>query len=368
MDISVIVPLFKGNKYIANIVDMVENNYTYAMSNGKQFDIEIIFVNDCPDEKIDAISSKYVDIRYVANDKNHGIHQTRINGIKLSKAEYIHMLDQDDIIDKEFYYTQLDSVGNADVVVCNGLYRGKKLIFDKEKDCFNKEELIKTGNKIVSPGQTIVKKNAIPNEWYENPLQNSGCDDWLLWILMVFRKRTFSYNSKVLYLHVEDGNNQSFCWDKMSVSLREIEKIINNQDVDKEIKEQSLKCIDKFIFDYNSFHAFEIAWGKISLEKLRCYLKENGIKTIAIYGYGNIGKKIVATLKLCKVKIWAIDRDLRYVEEEIKVYRPEDRMPETDLMIITPIRGGEEIRQRMTQNLDIKHICAVKEFIELLYL
>lgn len=364
MDISVIVPLYKGNKYISDIVNMVEKNYTYAMSQGMKLEIEVVFINDYPDEKLEEVSSRFVGVRYSINENNSGIHQTRINGIKLSTATYIHMLDQDDSISEDFYFSQMATNGSADVVVCNGIYRGKKLIFEETVNSFNKEDLINKGNKIVSPGQTLVKKSAIPDAWYENPVQISGCDDWLLWILMVYENASFAYNPNISYIHVEDGNNQSFHWDKMSASLKEIKEILSKQNAEDALKEQSLKCIDKFIYDYDSFYAFEKEWNSIDREQIRRFLDTNKIHTVAIYGYGNIGRKIVATLKDCGVNIWAIDRDLRYVDEDIAIYRPDDELPQADLMVVTPLRGADEIKLQMSKCIDANCICTVKEFFE----
>ena len=47
--ISIIVPIYKGEKYINKIIQSVENNYSYCTANGMDVKIEIIFVNDSPE-------------------------------------------------------------------------------------------------------------------------------------------------------------------------------------------------------------------------------------------------------------------------------------------------------------------------------
>ncbi len=351
-DISVIVPLYQGNKYIKQIIEMVEKG-SYSM--------ELIFINDYPNEQVEELYSDKIKVRYFYNQENRGIHQSRILGVKKATGSYIHMLDQDDLIEDNFYKTQMETIQDADVVVCNGYYRGKKLIFEKERTEINSKEFYTKGNIIISPGQTLIKRDAISKEWLEDSLQNSGCDDWFLWILMVYNEMDFAYNSEIAYIHVEDGNNQTFHWDKMRDSLKEIRarlEVLSN--VDKEQKQQTLKCIDKFIFDYDSFYKFDSEWKCIDKEQLKNYLKINELQTVAIYGYGNIGRKVAKTLQMCGMNVWAIDRDVRYIEEDISIYRPEDKLPSADLIIVTPLRGQDEICQWCEKQLNIKRIISLE--------
>ena len=362
--ISIVVPLYKGNKYIEGIIIMLESNYKYLQKNGFTVTIECIFVNDFPEERVIERYSNFIEIRYLYHTKNNGIHKSRVDGITVANGTYIHMLDQDDIITEEYYFHQLKTMGEADIVVCNGCYHGNKLIFESNMKEFNKTILINHGNKIISPGQTLIKKNSIPTDWMENIVQNSGCDDWLLWILMIYEDASFSYNSQLSYCHIEDGNNQSSHWDKMSLSLKEIKTILTKQTIaNEEIKMQSLKCIDKFIYDYEAFYQFEKTWRNIDEKQIKKFLSENDIKRIAVYGYGNIGKQIVHVLKKYDSNIWAMDRDFRYVDEEVRIYRPEDMIPEVDLMIVTPLRGREQIKSYLGEKKEIKDSWRLEDFL-----
>ena len=47
MDVSVIIPIYKGNGYIESLLNKIEKNYQES-----QKEIEVIFVNDYPDEEI----------------------------------------------------------------------------------------------------------------------------------------------------------------------------------------------------------------------------------------------------------------------------------------------------------------------------
>ena len=45
MDVSVIVPFYKGNKYINNILRMVKEN----VANANEIKVEVVVVNDSPE-------------------------------------------------------------------------------------------------------------------------------------------------------------------------------------------------------------------------------------------------------------------------------------------------------------------------------
>lgn len=364
IDISVIIPLYKGGKYIKAIVDMMEKSFDYAEHNQRKLKMELIFINDYPEEKFDEIRSQKLRISYIYNNKNMGIHASRIIGIHAALGIYIHMLDQDDIIKENFYISQLQCIENREAVVCNGVYRTNKFIFEPEMSEIDENLFISKGCQIISPGQVLVRKNSIPQAWIKNIIQNSGCDDWLLWILMVYQGSKFSYNSEMAYIHVEDGNNQSFHWDRMSISLAEIKNIVQNQKIEDELKIQTLNCINKFICDYDKFYKFDVLWNKISKEQFIEYFETQNIKTIGIYGYGNIGKKIIKTFQKCELSIWTIDRDVRYIEQDIKIYRLTEKLPNADLIIVTPLRGGEELKSKL-RNVSQTEVMLIDEFISM---
>ena len=113
MDVSVIIPIYKGNGYIESLLNKIEKNYQES-----QKEIEVIFVNDYPDEEIIVI------------------HQTRINGLKKALGKYILFLDQDDEISDFFIKSQLEHIGNADLCIANGIMEsenGKCLIYKNQK-------------------------------------------------------------------------------------------------------------------------------------------------------------------------------------------------------------------------------------------
>lgn len=217
MDISVIVPIYKGNKYISFIQQMVNDNVVDAKKNGLDLQVELIFVNDYPDEPLvcdKSLSSGY-KVKIIENDRNSGIHKTRVNGLLQASGSYILFLDQDDEISKNCLYSQYDAIGNNDIVVGNGyreingkykkIYRSIK----KQKLSCVEKYFIKAANQIVSPGHCLIKRESIPNEWYEYIITNNGGDDLFLWLLMFENKKKFCINQDCIYKHIDTGINLS---------------------------------------------------------------------------------------------------------------------------------------------------------------
>ena len=84
MKISVITPIYKGQKYINRLISMMYSNYMQFIS--KKFNdisVEYILVNDSPDKKINM--DKHMDI---FNNKQKGnvlVKQKNINYMLLKK-------------------------------------------------------------------------------------------------------------------------------------------------------------------------------------------------------------------------------------------------------------------------------------------
>lgn len=253
MTISIIVPVYIGEKYIPNIIASYEKNI-------EKLDIsilvELIIVNDYPGTDIaltvDAELSKYENDRFkvvcINNNVNSGIHASRINGVKAAVGEYVLFLDQDDKIADNYLESQIARIGMADVVVSNGiaeLKTGNKMLFKYEI----MQETVKSlwfnavfGCRIISPGQCMIRKSSIPVQWLQNPLRENGADDYLLWLMMLSQKKKIVINRDLLYVHCYTGNNTSLDITRMNHSVAEILKIAKDTGI---VKSRYLKMIEK---------------------------------------------------------------------------------------------------------------------------
>ena len=110
-DISVIIPVYNGEKYIKKCLDSVLNQ--------SKKELEIIIVNDGSSDKTEEIIKEYKDkrIKYFKNT-NHGIGYSRNFGIEKSKSKYITFLDSDDYMDKDECKLLYEKTINDDLDIC----------------------------------------------------------------------------------------------------------------------------------------------------------------------------------------------------------------------------------------------------------
>lgn len=234
MDISIITPIYNGNKYLRNYIEKING----ACENKK--DVEVIFVNDSPliELELDTKSIRNFKYKIIHNMKNEGIQKSRINGLNEAIGKYIIFLDQDDEITKEALVTQFEMAEktNADLIIGNGYFEdvnGLHLIYEnKFSQNFSKRKkpYVKARDFIVSPGQCLIKKDSIPEEWKKNILKQNGTDDFLLWLLMFNKKRKVCCNYNLVYIHKYTKENLSSNLDKMYKSQIELLKILKNID------------------------------------------------------------------------------------------------------------------------------------------
>lgn len=234
MLISIIVPFYKGNKYLNQIERMVKANAENLSA--KDF-LELIIVNDSPSVPFEEHKFSLIgySLKVVKNEVNSGIHKARVNGIKAASGDYILMLDQDDLIRDNCIASHMKHIGNADVSVSDGYKRngainvpiyGSSSQHNKVKRLF---WYLYLENRILSPGQCLIKRTAIPEDWCDMIMMENGADDMLLWVIMLDRKASFILNRDYLYVHVFTGENVSNDELKMSKSTYEMLDIMETK-------------------------------------------------------------------------------------------------------------------------------------------
>lgn len=90
--VSIIVPVYKAEPYIAETIEMVKRQ-TYK-------EWELILVDDCSPDNSAGMIAKYADgerIRLIRKEKNEGAARARNTGTALAQGRYIAFLDADDI-------------------------------------------------------------------------------------------------------------------------------------------------------------------------------------------------------------------------------------------------------------------------------
>lgn len=267
MKISIIVPFYKGNQFIPNLLKMVQKlvNALELTIN----DLELILVNDSPSNDIIFPNANLnFKIKKIKNITNVGIHKSRINGLRRAEGEFIIFLDQDDELLTSNYKRQykLINQNNLDIVVGNALYDfpQKKVKLYKSLRQMNylikEDTFINIRDVIASPGQCIIRRKAIPSKWIEHPMNINGADDWLLWLLLFDNGVNFACNDDIVYHHKSTlAGNLSFDLDSMYSSCHEMLAILDKIGYAKEKKERLKESIRfKYLKDTNQLNLAEI--------------------------------------------------------------------------------------------------------------
>jgi len=350
--ISVIVPIYMGKQYIDRIIQMVEENSKKAREIQECL-IELIFVNDFPIEQLEIQESKEISIKLIINSKNQGIHASRVNGLKASNGEFVLFLDQDDIIDSRYIKKQLAGIGNADAIVCNARQNDTMMYFNEESYC-NVTNLRKyfVRNQIVSPGQVLIRKAAIPNVWKDSILAHNGSDDYFLWILMLAANRKFAVNKEVLFEHVITGNNTSCNTEGMNKSILDVCYYLEKNNV--------ISADDSMIIRQNNLRYQQGKYYKYTdlmdkwMEKLEngdslnTFFSERKYSNIAIYGMGILGRHLKQQLGGTDIRIqYIIDKRKDLIRSEIQVINLGENMSDIDAIIVTPFDEFENIKEEL---------------------
>jgi len=242
LGISIIVPFYYGNKYIDSIYRCVQKIYEELGDRT----IQLIIVNDSPEVNVNKpmFSCDY-QLKIVNNEKNSGIQYSRVRGLEYATEELIQYLDQDDELIPEKYATQIDLIDGVDIVVGNGVNVGsnhRKILYKNKREMdilLTESNFIRGRNFIRSPGQCLIKKNAIPEYWKKNIMKKNGADDWFLWLLMLDMSCKLRANETVIYLHNEQGEeNLSKNLENMRASSLEMCDLL---DLNKEYSSAKVK-------------------------------------------------------------------------------------------------------------------------------
>ena len=173
--ISVIIPVYKVEKYLEKCVDSVINQ-TYD-------NLEIILVDDgspdnCP-KMCDEYAKKDKRIK-VIHKENGGVGSARNKGIEKSTGEYITFVDSDDWLEKNFIQEMLFIINKykVDYVTCGyyRVYENKKEIINgnleeiviDSKEYVNKLLNVQNGYGFVH--MKLIKKTKISNLRFEEKL------------------------------------------------------------------------------------------------------------------------------------------------------------------------------------------------------
>ncbi len=270
--ISVIIPFYHGNAYINGLLAILQKNDELLRAETKQ-SMEVVIVNDSPDEKVllEPFETA-MQIRVVENEVNIGIHRSRVHGLEEAQGEYIFFLDQDDTIEDRFAVSQYQAIGDCDFVIANGWMRmadgETKPIYATEamqKRCLALKTYYYYSNLIISPGQVLMKKDAVPQAWKTDILKRNGADDCYLWLLLLESGAVGAINTEQLYTHVYTGSNTSLDVKEMMHSNLEVISFMKGKSSKRYLR--AMKRRSEYYGNYKSSLGYKLKYLDVGIHR-----------------------------------------------------------------------------------------------------
>ncbi len=371
--ICIIIPIYHGDQYIADLIRMFDCSAILLHQYHPDVNVHLCFVNDSPERELSIY--KFVlseEISYTAlNPGMHqGIHGTRLYGLNHTVSDYVLFFDQDDTLERNYLlsqYEKLELTGDDfGGVVCNGIYRGNRLIYSESRPMemtFDRKALLEKQWNPLSPGQVLLKRKSIPTElWGRYILKHNLTDDWLLWFLMTHQGCRFQLNREVLYNHCENGTNSSLNWKEMGESRKELLEVLKQLKVlTKDEEEAFQERTDKYLRKYEKYIRLDELLEKtdrdLLIREIRYRMQD---QKVAIYGLGVYGQSLFALLDDAGVEVsFCIDQHAGAIQDTaIPIFENyTDLLPQTDLIIVTPLFAYEEI---LATNLKCFQGCIIR--------
>ena len=110
--VSVIMPAYRCADTVGQAIDSVLR---------QDVPLELIVVNDCSPDDLDAVLKPYADdprFHYVQNECNSGAAASRNRGVSLARGKYAAFLDADDWWDDDKLKKQLEVLKKTGAVLC----------------------------------------------------------------------------------------------------------------------------------------------------------------------------------------------------------------------------------------------------------
>lgn len=116
------------------------------------------------------------------------------------------------------------------------------------------------------------------------------------------------------------------------------------------------KLIEKYILSEKHRILFQLMsiWVKVKQERasLPEYFHHNGMRNIAIYGFGAVGQLLKNELKGSDISAtYIIDRNTNSWSAEDKIYTPDDELPDVDAIVVTAVTYFDEIEKMLSPKM-----------------
>lgn len=210
--VSVIIPVFNGEKYIREALDSVFSQ-TYQ-------NYEVIVIDDGSTDRSSEIIHSYSSILYFQQE-NQGVASARMVGISHAKGELIALLDQDDLWPQEKLSLQVAQFDRDKTCQC---VIGKAHYFAEEKipEKFKKERLTRDMLSYL-PGVVMAKKELFQRFGFSSSYLNGSDTDWFF-RLKEAKVPITKLDATLLQVRIHSSNNSH----KKQLQYGDLLKVLKN--------------------------------------------------------------------------------------------------------------------------------------------
>lgn len=262
--ISIIIPVYNAEKYIAECINSIINQ-TYSK-------IEIIIINDGStdnsEKKCLELQCKDKRIKYIYQN-NSGVTIAREKGVENAQGEWISFVDADDLLTPNAIQTLIENSKDQDIVIgrFKSFYNSKKIpthLNSKKKYIFNTSQFIKlllvgTKFKIHSPWGKIFKKELFDDKIFDIPNFIRRGEDFIMNVRLGLKANSICYSKTIIYLYRQHNSSTihtfKTSWEYEYLFLSHLLKPFYQSDLDKSYKKDILKrklfCIGEAFNDPN---------------------------------------------------------------------------------------------------------------------
>lgn len=277
--ISIITPFYRGNSYMKPLAGCLYGAVDRLHEVYPGVKVEWLVVNDSPGCAVDAAEC-WLQPEVIDLPENGGIHHARLEGLKKAQGDYILFLDQDDRIGRAFFVRQLETLKKnpgSGMSVCNAFLEQEDgtlmPMYTRRGDMEQIRHLdvyLKVCDPIRSPGQCLIRREAIPDAWGRHVIRENGSDDLFLWILMLVAGVQIETIPECLYTHSWSGANVSGSAEQIRSSSMNVVRALSLAGV---LSNRQLSALR---------HSVE--WGaRTSAENRKYYLKNPEISSVRMY-------------------------------------------------------------------------------------
>jgi len=209
--ISIIIPAFNAEKYIAETIQSVLNQ-TFE-------NWELIIINDGSKDSTEDIIKSFSDVRIILiSQENQGVSAARNRGLDIAKGSNITFLDADDILPPKSLEVRVNYLNiNSDIDLVDGIGLVKDLTLTKTLRIHNPyyhgdllPRLVRLDSKVFSTNSYMFRKSILGDTKFQEDMTHS--EDIFFYIeLSSKQKINYSYVTEEIFWyrvgHVSAMNN-----------------------------------------------------------------------------------------------------------------------------------------------------------------